>query len=86
MVGGVAVLVLGVLSPVIHIHISKATHEQLWRKKRQVDNVDYGLFLLFLYFSTSGQLKTHLKFILIKDLDQILWYQLKESLKHKNVR
>lgn len=86
-VGGVAVLVLGVLPPVIHVHISKTAHEQLWGTRRQVD----GPLFIFLEknlvnFSTSGGLKTHLELVLIKDLDQILWYQLKESLKHKHDR
>lgn len=29
-VGTVAVLVLCILSPVIHVHVSQTTHEQLW--------------------------------------------------------
>lgn len=76
-VGAVAILVLRIRSPVIHIHISKTTHEQLLRTRRhhclpfwnESEN-----------YSTSEVSKTHLKLILIKDLDQILWDQLKESL------
>lgn len=55
-VGGVAVLVLGVLSPVIYIDISKTTHEQLWRNR----GVIVGLFSPFLNYSDRFQLKTHL--------------------------
>lgn len=35
LVGTVAILVLGVLPPVVHIHVSQATHQELKREKKE---------------------------------------------------
>lgn len=76
MVGAVAVLVLGVFSPVVHVHISQTAHEQLKDEKRTVVYVrDAGAT------ERAGE-GAHLQLVLIEDLDQILWDQLEESLKH----
>lgn len=76
-IGAVATLVLGVLSPVVHIHVSQTTHEQLWGKKPNMRFISHIHEMN--YTITDGQ-KTHLELIFIKDLDQILRDQLKESL------
>lgn len=78
-VGAVAVLVLGVLSPVVHVHVPQATHEQLWRTGRRRLHIWTRGERVWL-FDSAGGLTTHLQLVLIKDLDQIHWYQLKEAL------
>lgn len=78
-VGGVAALVPGVLPPVVDVHVPQTTHEQLGGTRGHVNRLDGR---------TPAELrlgKTHLQLILIKDLDQIQWNQLKESLNIANI-
>lgn len=77
-VGGVAALVPGVLPPVVHVHVPQTTHEQLSGTIGHVNHLD----------GPPAELrpgKTHLQLILIKNLDQIQWNQLKESLNIENI-
>lgn len=56
------------------------------KERRLTDHHSSETLYTYILFCRLDELKTHLELVLIKDPDQILWYQLKEPLKHKSIR
>lgn len=84
-VGAVAVLVLGVLPPVVHVHVSQPTHEQLKESRPRQERLVLRPMLQLQEGDASISLVEtvsvlYLQLVLIKYLDEVLWYDFIKAL------
>jgi hypothetical protein len=74
MVSAVAIFVLCVLSPVVHVHIPQSTHEELQNTTGQKKVRTEARKVTGTKCSYNKSSISYLQFIFIENLDEILWY------------